>query len=222
MIKPKKIFFGIFYFFFFSLGAYSSDVSVFAEPYLVYTAGSFDLNPPTAANPAGEQMDMGTLNGLGFGTRFLVDYNDVIFLGPEFSYSSFKYSPSYQYIETLTGYGIDHMTDDYTIKMTVGLVAGIKLPVIPLRFWIGYNFYDHLRTNWFYWSSTQIYDHYVANFSGESFKLGAGYGFLPFLSANVEYMRSSYSSFLNETDNNRNNEVSGKTSSWMFSISARI
>lgn len=63
-------------------------------------------------------------------------------------------------------------------RTTIGVVAGIDLPLI--KAWFGYNLKDD-------WKGDNVSYDYV----GKSTKLGVGFGMLPFIEINLEYLMYS-------------------------------
>ena len=107
----------------------------------------------------------------------MVKYNDMFFLGPEFSYM-----PWGQY--KINGVG----TTQSGANMKFGLLVGAELQKL-VRFWLGYNFVDRIQ-----FAEGVFEPEYSALFKGSSMKLGVGYSPMPLLSVNLEYIRSSYCS----------------------------
>ena len=179
MIKSKNIVYGVFASLFFSLGAHASGLSLTAEPYLGYTMGSMSQTT-VESNQTKTTTDLGSLKGLGFGARALVEFQGLFFVGPDFSYSKLGYAASDQFITNIPG--LSKVVDNGTSRTTLGVVAGVELPILPLRFWVGYNFLDQLNSDCDVVLSqaasqatglnsvNQKYD-----YSGTSFKVGAGY-----------------------------------------------
>ncbi len=156
------------------LGSWSSqaDVKFVADPYLGWSFGSY--NSKAFSSTGGKCT---TFNGLNPGARLLVKYNDMFFLGPEFSYM-----PWGQY--KINGVG----TTQSGANMKFGLLVGAELQKL-VRFWLGYNFVDRIQ-----FAEGVFEPEYSALFKGSSMKLGVGYSPMPLLSVNLEYIRSSYCS----------------------------
>lgn len=151
-------------------------LGIFAEPYLGYgLGGNASFNSST-----GTSTDYASFNGVGVGARVGTDILGVAFGGADFSYYP---SVSSTLSSTLTGLlpsGVTLSSSNNGLTR-LGIVAGVSVPVLPLRGWLGFNFMDK-------WSSS------TSTLSGTSFKLGVGFKFIPFVSVNAEYILSSYSS----------------------------
>jgi Outer membrane protein beta-barrel domain len=154
--------------------AFAAGVGFGVEPYLGYgIAGSFGVpNKPSDS-----------YNGIALGARAVVKFADIFFAGPDILYlPSINYSPADQ-TEIIT------QTPN---SLKFGVVGGIQL-LFPLRLWVGYNFVDNASISDTF-GGTTITD----QFSGSSWKLGAGYSILPLLSINAEYIAGTYNN-LSET-----------------------
>lgn len=157
-----------------SAPAFAGGASLEVEPYLGYGfLGSVGDKAQYSANPSAAA----TYTTLGLGLRANVKFMDMFFAGPDFSYQpglSFK---------------LPGMTAEKTSNslMTLGLVAGVQLPM-SLRFWVGYNFMDQNSS-----TSTVGGAESTNTFKGSSFKIGAGYKLMSYLSINAEYYFQSYS-----------------------------
>jgi hypothetical protein len=163
--------------------AADSMVSFTAEPYVGYGL----LGGVTKDDGKGTSTDLGNFTGFGLGARGLVNFAGLFFGGIDLSYyPSFSYSPANGRSETSSG-GIDKGTKSFK----GGLVAGVALPVIPLRFWLGFNVIDRLSDSS---SGTTSGVDFTTDTTvkGHSFKIGAGYRPIPLLSLNVEYIMASY------------------------------
>lgn len=68
--------------------------------------------------------------------------------------------------------------------LRVGLSVGIDIPLVPIldRVWAGYNVIDNLS-----------FDADDSKLKGNSFKVGVGLKFVPFVSLNFEYFKGNYS-----------------------------
>lgn len=165
--------------------AADSGVSFTAEPYVGYgLIGSTNFSIDGGAGVSGD-VNTGSLTGFGFGARGLVNFLELFFAGIDVSYY-----PSFSHGEPST-------SSTYTVSLNGnpknfkgGLVAGVALPAIPLRFWLGLNVIDKISTSN---NSTDF------STSGLSFKVGAGFRPIPLLSINAEFIRSSYGTFENTT-----------------------
>jgi hypothetical protein len=149
-----------------ALSSPSAKAGLLVEPYAGYSFFGSVNNSGT---------DYGSYNGVGFGARGAIQILDLVFGGVDASYY-----PSLGYDPASTG-----TVFSGGIKNTkVGLVAGVSLPLLPLRFWLGYNFVDKLSGSV---GTTDV------SLSGNSFKLGAGFKFI-LVSLNAEYIITSYGS----------------------------
>lgn len=82
----------------------------------------------------------------------------------------------------------------------MGIVAGVNVPVVPLRFWLGYNFSDKLN-NTPQTARSGIPAGTEVGLNGNGIKAGIGFTPLPLLSFNAEYIYSKYDSItLNGVD----------------------
>jgi hypothetical protein len=127
----------------------------------------------------------------------------MFFAGVDASfYPSFSYSPP-------SGATVTNMADSGTKSLKLGVVAGVALPVLPLRFWLGWNIMDRLSD-----TNSAGSD---ATLKGMSFKVGAGYKVIPLLSLNAEYIMASYGSADVTT-----NGVTTTTTSSNYSFSHKI
>ena len=153
-------------------------IGFIAEPYLGYA-----LTGGATTKTATTSTDSGKFTGLAVGARALASYQ-MFFGGLDFSLSPLSHSPA-----TATG-----TTFTSVSSMKLGIVAGVELPMLPLRFWLGYNF---MNTQ----SMTQPAVGAVAasdlSLSGSGIKLGVGYKVIPLVSVNAEYIMSSYGSAKN-------------------------
>jgi hypothetical protein len=133
----------------------SGTAALFIEPYLGYQfAGSISSN----------NLDFGDYKGLGGGARAAIQIIDLLYVGADFSYY-----PSLGFSS-----GNNTSLDGGASQTRLGAVAGVSIPVLPLRFWLGYNFIDKISQ-----SNTTL--------DGSSFKLGAGLKLVPLVSLNLEY-----------------------------------
>ncbi len=149
------------------------------EPYLGYrVAGGSTVGPGIYASPAAAYAQY---SGFTLGARAGVHFLDLVFLAVDASHS-----PSLSIKTTATGDNF-HLTPTAPVmtfgaaNTQVGLVAGVLVPLINIRFWLGYHFLDHLTgTN-------------SATLNGFSLKIGASMPIFVFFSLNAELISSSYS-----------------------------
>ena len=160
-------------------------VTTTAEPYLGYAGlGGMTLNSNTGSGA------LGSVSGVVVGARGLVGFLQLFFAGLDLSYSPLSYSAP----AAGSAFASETMTSVNSLKL--GLVAGVELPIIPLRFWLGYNLVDRLSATDGTGSVTGTgIANTPFNLSGGSLKAGVGYKFLPILSANLEFLASAYSSY---------------------------
>ncbi len=164
-----------------SAQAAGSEVGFVIEPYAGWGTGGFSVS----AN-SGASVDMGTISGVGLGARGLLQFGEMFFVGPDFSfYPGLGFTAS-----SLLGGGKDELTSIKNTKL--GLVGGIELPMAPVRFWLGFNILDSLSFQDSSATSGAFNYGSEATLKGTSFKVGAGYKFLPILSGNIEYVMASY------------------------------
>lgn len=169
----------------------SSWAGFLVEPYLGYGAfGSLSLN----------DVGRGSYNGVGLGVRGAYQIIDLVFAGLDLNYYP----------------GINVSNSPFlangTVNTKVGIIAGVNVPILPLRFWVGYNPFDRMSYSY---SGTNN------SLTGQSVKFGAGFKLIPLISINVEYIITTYGS-LNIRDQSADtllggNNVTGK--SVLFSAS---
>lgn len=172
--------------------AHASATSILLEPYLGYgVAGSLSYN----------NLDAGTFSGMGFGARLGVSLEELFFGAIDTTYyPTAGYSIPAGAIPFFSG-----NPNNYRL----GLVAGIALPIIPLRFWVGYNFIENFSGNTSsYFASFGSSGTLTAN--GTSFKFGVGYKLIPFISLNAEYITSSLSNYSSASASGTLPNASGK------------
>jgi hypothetical protein len=151
---------------FISLSAIPSQswAGILLEPYVGYGLfGSFSRSGT----------DLGSYNGFGFGGRGGITILDTLFGAVDFS--------------SFPSLGVDTTTSSVlgggTANTKLGLVAGVNIPILPFRFWVGYNFLDKMNNT---------YSGQENSLSGHSFKLGAGFKLIPLVSLNAEYIITNY------------------------------
>src|SRR5690242_1117524 len=112
--------------------ARAEGVTFGAEPYVGYAAlGGLTANQSTVSTDAGK------LSGVVLGARGHVGFLDMFFAGPDLSYNIMSYAAP-----SGTTYSAEDVSSVSSFKL--GLMAGLQLPTIPFRFWLGYNFLDKL------------------------------------------------------------------------------
>lgn len=193
----------------------STFTTAFAADAIGYTIepyAGYGLLGGTSLTSVGVTKDAGNLTGIGLGTRATARFLDMFFAGADVSYyPSMSFSPP----STTTSSGA---ADSGAKILKAGLVGGISLPLLPLRFWLGWNILDRL-------SSSKIINSSTTDLTakGMSFKVGAGYQVIPFLSLNAEYIMTTYTSGENTTQGTVTNQPSDYSLSHkMFVISASV
>ncbi len=150
--------------------------SFMVEPYLGYS-----LLGGLSATTSGTTTQLGSYTGLEVGSRVAVGF-DMFFAGADVSYA-----PSLGYAAPAVASSVT-LADAGTTHFKLGAVAGIELPALPLRFWLGYNFIDQLADSSVGGGTTS------SGASGSSLKLGAGYKVIPLVSINAEYIMTGLAS----------------------------
>lgn len=141
--------------------AFAGDWGVNVEPYVGYGVAGVFKATAYGMND--------TYTSFGLGARAVVKYMDLVYLGPDFSwYPSLTTNPA--------------TTNATLSNIKFGGVAGVMLPM-SFRLWVGYNFMDNFNYAPTGGTSSGI--------NGGSFKVGAGWSPIPFLSVNAEYFFGS-------------------------------
>jgi hypothetical protein len=157
----------------------SSYALVLVEPYLGVGGGTLKWNYTVIGSS--EAKGEWSLRGGGIGLRVAGEF--MYFFG-----------------------GLDMLINSTTVKkvepeegeserdklFSMGLVVGGELPMIPLRFWVVYNFIDKLGLN----------DEPKKVLKGKGFKVGVGYKIIPLCSINLEFIRTTYSDLEDDGDSN--------------------
>jgi len=147
------------------------------EPYLGY-----GLLGGLSSTTSGTTTNLGSFTGVALGSRVSVAFQDMFFAGADVSYS-----PSLGYAAA-TGASSGVFLDDATTRFTLGVVAGVEMPILPLRIWLGYNFLDNLADGSVAGGTVS------KGLNGSSFKFGAGYKVIPLVSLNAEYTITNFGS----------------------------
>lgn len=136
---------------------------ILIEPYLGYEMGDLKRAQPLSS----EFTDKLSANGMGMrlGYKFLLPWVALDYT--TFSGKAKNGDPA------LTDY-------DYT-KSQLGAVAGVDLPLI--RGWVGHGFSNNF---------TQKDAGGDVKYTGTYTKVGVGFGFIPFVSLNAEYIINTY------------------------------
>ena len=176
----KKLFLGIVLPVFFFAG--SASALVFVEPYggLGMGAIKYDLY---MLNTGGEVKTADTI--FAFGARAGAEFM-MFFGGIDVQYGIESSKP-----KTWAGNDIDNAESDAHKHLMFGLVAGVELPMLPLRFWAGYNFVDKF--------SYDDEDDGDTTLSGSGMKFGAGFKVIPMLSINLEYYMHTFKKIEDES-----------------------
>jgi hypothetical protein len=156
--------------------AYAFLLNVGVEPYLGYQVTGAATGGNLLTMFSSDRMKMTGFTG---GSRVYLKFLNLLFFGPDVSYM-----PS----ASLMLRGI--LTQSYstpaglasTTHLRYGFVLGASLPLLPLRFWIGY---DPTHTVTLKFSGGNIV------FKGYAYKFGAGFSILH-ASLNLEYYIMNY------------------------------
>lgn len=161
------------------------------EPYLGYQGIHGGVNEKKIN--AQYTTDNGGYHGFILGGRTLVEYKQLIFAGLDFSYA-----PSMGYTSHEGQSPVNNSTSELRLGPVIGFNFGTLFPKVPLRVWVGYNFIDTIkdRNNA---ANTVASGNSTLTMSGHSFKLGAGYQLIRYLSLNLEYVVSSFSTLQSDT-----------------------
>ncbi|MGZ3774528.1 MAG: outer membrane beta-barrel protein [Pseudobdellovibrionaceae bacterium] len=141
---------------------------LFLEPAITYETGNNDITWPAPLSTS-----TGTIKGLGVDLKLGVDFDSVVFIALDGSYSKVKFENS------ATNYSADAISTLY------GLVVGGQFPIVGLRGWAGYIFNGTLDPD-----QSGSYD--VKFEDPKGLKLGLGFK-ICFVSLNVEYFDIKYS-----------------------------
>lgn len=201
-IKKSTILMGLFVS---CLSSAQAATNFIVEPYLGY---SF-LGGVSVSN-SGTTVQLGSYAGLQVGSRVAVGL-DMFFVGADVSYA-----PSLGYTAPAA---LSNLTfaDSGTTHFKLGAVAGVELPALPLRFWLGYNFMDQIADSSVSGGTTP------SGARGSSLKLGAGYTVIPFVSINAEYIMTNIAStFSGGTSTNLPSGTSAGMNSLLVSVSVPL
>ncbi len=172
------------------LAAPQARADILVEPGIGYDLGSVSREPLTT----------GSAKGIGFNLRAGLDFAAMFFFAADMHYG-------------MPAWTIDvPATSNSATHFALGITGGVKLPGIPLRGWIGYSFINSMsiKDNGGVGVDTSL--------SGSALKFGIGFGFLPMLSINLEYILNSFGN--SETsDVNTVLTESFKDNSLYFSVS---
>ncbi len=158
-----------------------SSFDYLVEPYIGYgILGAASIGSGTYF---GSTSSYGSFGGLSLGGRAGIEVLDFLFLALDGNYS-----PSLFVKQTDAGNALNILASAPVIANSasntkLGLVAGVRLPLVGLRAWLGYNPWDWLQGT----SSTTL--------NGYSIKVGAGVPVLFVFNLTVEWITSSYSTF---------------------------
>jgi hypothetical protein len=153
----------------FATPVFAGDISFLAEPYAGWSLAGKATGSSTITGATFDG-DIGTFNGFTFGARAGAEFSELVFGALDFSYApSFSFTPEAALAASGTGLAGN-------LKSTrLGLTAGILVPALPIRAWIGFNFLDKISDD-------------DSTLSGMSFKIGAGVKPIPLLSLNAEFI----------------------------------
>jgi hypothetical protein len=153
-----------------SLFTIQANAGILLEPFLGYSLNLKDFTLGSAAGPvAGQHMKIDA-NGLGFGARVGYSFKPV-FAAVEYSTGTF--TPSLK--EAPAGLTIGNNSVTVT---SLGIAVGADLMLF--RPYLVYIFDDQSKDS----SATEY---------GTGYKLGVGFGFLPKVKINLEYVTKTYS-----------------------------
>lgn len=141
----------------------AAQAGILIEPYLGYEMGNVKS---TSATP-GSAEETDTANGVGYGLRL-----------------GYKFLIPWVALDYTAGSGKtkdDAGVESDATKSALGAVVGANLPLV--RFWAGYGF-----------SNTLTFKETAGDtkFKGTYTKVGLGFGFIPFVSLNAEYIINNY------------------------------
>lgn len=179
----------------------------FVDPYLGWALlGSTNQNQSDGANTHANNF-----NGVTLGTRGGVRFLKYFFSGLDFSYqTSLAISPT----------SVSYFTSGATATR-LGLIVGVNDPVLPFRFWIGFNFLDKIDQT-LYSTQNGIVPGSIVDLSGSGWKIGLGLTMLPLVSLNLEYIISQYGSLsVNQVSTSMGDGISGY-GAHLFLLSASI
>ncbi len=191
---------------FFMSGAYAeAGTSFMVEPYVGYEGlGS------TNQTFSGTSTSLGTMSGVSVGGRASIGFAEMFFVGADFSYDpSLSISPP------------SGTTSEFSSisKTKLGVVAGVDVPMFPLRVWGGFNFLDKLNATDITGGISNAANS-QSTLGGSSIKGGIGFKLIPLVSINVEYIYSTYNSIT--SGGTVTNFASGDSithSNFLFSVS---
>lgn len=147
---------------------------LFVEPYVGYGLGG-----GMSLTAAGTSLDLLNYKGIGLGARAGFHLG-VVFVGADYSYYP-TLATSYPNGAASVAFGTATYNGENDKLSRLGAVLGVNIPVLPIRAWVGYNPMEKLGDN-------------TLTLNGRSFKAGLGLTPLPFISLNVEYILSTYTS----------------------------
>ena len=136
------------------------------EPGLAYRTGNYS---------GGTAAQSGKVTGVGLNARVAYEF-PVVFVGLDLSYNFGTSTP-------------DSGSSGDTTAVMAGPVVGASLPMLPLRFWAAYLFWDYATAKT---TSAPAYD--LIN-SGTGIKIGGGYTIIPMVSINLDYIMHTYTKY---------------------------
>jgi hypothetical protein len=142
------------------------------EPYLGYQTGE-TANDPVGASPEVTDTSSGMGLGLRLGYKFILPW-----VALDVTQATGKYK------DGTPGNTIENDTS----TTQLGLVAGVDLPFL-FRFWAGYGLQNDITIKANTSANANAVD---SKFYGSYVKGGIGFGIIPMLSINVEYVMSTY------------------------------
>ena len=151
------------------------------EPYLGY--GLFGVSSVGVGTYTTGNTAYANYSGFNLGTRAGIQIMDLVFIALDASYA-----PSLSVQSNAVGRAFNVLSNSPLMNTgasntRLGLVAGVSVPLIGVRLWLGYNFLDQLSGT----SATSL--------NGYSVKVGASLSFLVFFNLNAELLGSTYSTF---------------------------
>ncbi len=150
--------------------------AIFVDPYAGYGFGS-------ETNDSATDKSESVWTEYGAGARIGMDFA-MFFAGANVSYMM----GSREVVVNAAGTTITNPTaTDYT-HLTAGLIAGVSVPVLPLRFWVGYDF---LNTMTISDVDSGVLGEVDVKLSGYMMRVGAGFKVIPLLQIWAEYQMST-------------------------------
>ncbi len=154
----------------------SAQAMIWADPYATVGFGTMTSSDTTNDSESANL-------GYGLGVRAGMDFM-MFFAGVDLSYKTGTYKNTVNSDGTEVA---DPTTFDST-QLTAGLIAGVSVPVLPIRGWIGYDLIN-----------TYTISEYSATnditYRGSTLKIGAGFKMIPFIQIWAEYQMQTFTEY---------------------------